>query len=207
MKPSDDRTPTGSSQGFRPKTLRLPPSVGRRPGSVSSKVVLPAPFGPTRPTTSPARTSHRGTFSVKSPLRTTRSEAETRTSLDIGVFLTAEKPCYELPKRSAPQPEQARTVHRGRELRPGRGQCLVAGGRRGAVGDERPLALPGHDEPGCFEVGVRAARGDDRHAQPGGQVSHRGKLRPWRQLAPLQQVGELNRQSAGRTARRTRGSG
>ena len=43
--------------GLRPKTLTVPPSGGSRPSSMSIVVDLPAPFGPSSATVSPARIS------------------------------------------------------------------------------------------------------------------------------------------------------
>ena len=56
-------TPTRclSSSGLRatsmPRTSSWPESGARRPSSISTVVVLPAPFGPSSPKTSPGATS------------------------------------------------------------------------------------------------------------------------------------------------------
>ncbi len=43
--------------GVSPSTVIDPPSTGSNPETVDSVVVLPAPFAPSRATTSPARTT------------------------------------------------------------------------------------------------------------------------------------------------------
>jgi hypothetical protein len=45
------------SAGSKPQTVTSPPSRGRRPSMISTVVVLPAPFGPNSPKTSPRQTS------------------------------------------------------------------------------------------------------------------------------------------------------
>jgi len=47
---------TGSAQTSRPKIRTVPPSGRSRPTAIDSDVVLPAPFGPTRPKNDPAGT-------------------------------------------------------------------------------------------------------------------------------------------------------
>ena len=51
--------PTPSSQGSRPSTETDPSSARRSPSATRMAVVLPAPFGPRKPNTSPARLADR----------------------------------------------------------------------------------------------------------------------------------------------------
>ena len=48
---------SGSFATSMPRTIASPASGARRPSRISTVVVLPAPFGPSSPKTSPARTS------------------------------------------------------------------------------------------------------------------------------------------------------
>src|SRR5260370_4453673 len=117
MKASAERTLTGSSQGSRPKTRRSPCGTGRRPERACSNVVLPAPFGPTRPTTCPAARVQRGISSrnvprrMRSPLTSMRSVAVTLFSFrQLGSaffpeFALREQPLHEPPERQPPNPQ------------------------------------------------------------------------------------------------------
>src|SRR5260370_8192999 len=138
MKASAERTLTGSSQGSRPKTRRSPCGTGRRPERACSNVVLPAPFGPTRPTTCPAARVQRGISSrnvprrMRSPLTPMRSAAVTLFSFrQLGTaffpeFALREQPLHEPPQRQPPNPQLS---------------CVVAGHFH-LVASLRPTLLP-----------------------------------------------------------------
>ena len=53
-----DLTRCGSLRTSMPLTKAAPPSGGRMPSSISTVVVLPAPFGPRMPNTSPGATEN-----------------------------------------------------------------------------------------------------------------------------------------------------
>src|SRR5215472_10445623 len=55
-------TPTGSATGFMPKTRTVPDSARSKPRMCLMRVVLPAPFSPTRPNTLPRGTSNETPF-------------------------------------------------------------------------------------------------------------------------------------------------
>ena len=58
----------------RPSRVIEPPVAGTKPVTASMRVVLPAPFGPIRPTTSPGRTSiDTSSTATTEPKRTVRS--------------------------------------------------------------------------------------------------------------------------------------
>src|SRR5215203_7004459 len=145
------RTPTGSAIRSHPATVAVPAVGSSRVVSMRSVVVLPAPFGPRKPTISPASTS-----------RSTPTTARTS--------------CFFLRKvRASPRawitPDSIDHVtHRSRTHSPGAGGASAAAGLAGDVGDgdegtedvEQVLAL---DPDGALPDPLGAA-------DPGGHLGH-----------------------------------
>src|SRR5512135_350327 len=141
--PSAERTRTGSRHGSHPRTEIAPASAFRNPATLSSSVVLPAPFGPTTPTTSPAATVHCATRSVKRPRRTARSSTDTSESALIAAVPFSNEAVHKLAQGRAAQAEQPGAVKRPGQLRAGLRQEPFTRRRGRTFGHERALALPG----------------------------------------------------------------
>src|SRR4051812_46975572 len=78
-------TATGSATGSIPNTRTVPVSARNRPRTCLIKVVLPAPFSPTRPNTLPRGTSNDTPF--KTVLEPNRRERLPSATTDSRMFL------------------------------------------------------------------------------------------------------------------------
>src|SRR5512136_2476500 len=140
------RASMGCSKTSNPATRAVPEVAGRKPASSRMVVVLPAPFGPRSPTTSP-----RGMEKVRS---STAARSRKRLVRPLTSIIRA--------LRTPPaDPADNRASRRGLS-------------RKGAVvGSARPEAAEEPDERGGPEV-RRVVGGGRREGSPGGRAGGRG---------------------------------
>ena len=80
MRPCAARPLASSAETSLPSTRTVPPSVFPHPPIAASRAVFPAPFGPSRPTTSPAHTRTETPFTMLRPFRVTSMRSASRSS-------------------------------------------------------------------------------------------------------------------------------